>query len=128
MILLFSGVVKADMPLWPTEQHLINVTNQERVKRGLPPYKVDDKCQMAARWSAFRQARSCNMRHDGQWRGGGENVAMNSNNNANVVIRQWLNSSGHRAAMLSNSNTKFGVSVFRSKRNGCIYATQCFSR
>lgn len=126
------------------EAHIARLTNEYRQRQGRSGLFHDQKMSYVSRlWSA-EQARTGQISHawfsNGRWRQEyvrefgtqprltAENVAMNSGSgNAAAVagrfVNQWINSSGHRANMLSGHKT-IGVGV--AKRGNSWYATQNF--
>ena len=55
-----------------------------------------------------------------------ENIAMGQPHSSDVV-RAWMNSSGHRANILSAGHRRIGVAAFRTE-GGTIYWCQQFRR
>lgn len=62
------------------------------------------------------------------WQGMGEIIAWNTSGDYEAFVRQWYNSSGHRAIMLEPKYTDAGGSASRSSRNGNYYAVMIFIR
>ena len=56
--------------------------------------------------------------------GAGENIAYGQRS-PEAVMQAWMNSSGHRANILSNKYTKIGVGY--TVKNGVTYWTQMFT-
>ena len=76
---------------------LVAAVNKERAKYKLLPLKVDLTLCTGCREHSIRQWRMRSMHHaGGYW----ENVAWGQPN-VNSVMVSWMNSSGHRAAILS---------------------------
>ena len=119
------------------EQEVVRLVNAERAKAGLPALTED--------WQLSRVARhkSQDMRDRGyfshqsptygspydmmrafgiSYRTAGENIAMGQRTPA-AVVSAWMNSSGHRANILSKSFTKIGVGYVASGN----YWTQMFT-
>lgn len=129
-------------------QQIVAITNRERAKHGVPPLKVDRHCVAAITGHVADMARGGFMSHEGSdgrgaheryrrynpsGRGGGENVAYNSTGTADSFMRQWLNSSGHRANILSAGYKGIGAAVRAKCSSGgggkcTYYAGQCFSQ
>ena len=105
------------------EQQVVDLTNQERTKRGLPALTLDTDLSKAAR------AKSLDMKTQGyfnhtsptygspfdmmkqfgiSFRGAGENIAMGQRS-PQEVMNAWMNSQGHRANILNSSFTHIGV-------------------
>lgn len=104
------------------EANIVNYTNQERAKHGLPPLKVDDKLMGSARDHAAWMTRNHSMVHTS--RPVAENIAMGQPHSSDVV-RAWMNSSGHRANILNPRHKKIGVAAFRTA-SGTIFWCQQF--
>lgn len=126
------------------EAHIARLTNEYRQSQGRAALVHDQKMSYVSRlWSA-EQARTGQISHawfsNGRWRQEyvrefgeqprltAENVAMNSGSGTAVqvasrFVNQWINSSGHRANMLSGHKT-IGVGVAR--RGNAWYSTQNF--
>jgi hypothetical protein len=89
--------------LTETEQQILNRVNAERAKRGLGALVADEGLTIRARNHAGFLAR-------GGWghsRGAAENIARGQADAA-AVMNTWMNSSGHRANILSGW-TRIGV-------------------
>lgn len=112
--------------LWAVEVALLERTNEMRVRHGLQPLRLCRNLLSTAREHSWWMARSRNMSHGNTYMryGSSENIAMNQSD-ANMAINQWMNSSGHRAAMLNASYTRLGVAAYTAP-NGATYYTQQF--
>ena len=122
------------------EKGVLDRTNAERRAAGLAEFVANEKLFQAARGHSMNMARHGQMNHnlDGKglserirdagyaFRGAGENIAWNQRNPADVV-RTWMNSSGHRANILSGNYTEIGIGVAINDR-GERYWTQVFGR
>ncbi len=106
------------------EANIVAYTNAERVKRGLPPLKVDQGLMQSARKHGIWMARRHRMVHSRQ--NLGENIAYGQPTSA-AVVRAWMNSSGHRANILNRSYKTIGVAAYRTA-SGRIYWCQQFRR
>ena len=103
------------------ENEVIAKVNAERRSRGLRPLKISEKLMTVARgWSGV-QARQRRMYHSNN--GFGENVAYGQPT-PDAVMRDWMNSPGHRRNILSPSYTEIGVGAVQNGRS--IYWTQSF--
>ena len=103
------------------ENEVVSKVNAERRARGLRPLKISEKLMTVARgWSGV-QARQRRMYHSNN--GYGENVAYGQPT-PDVVMRDWMNSSGHRRNILSPNYTEIGVGAVQNGR--AIYWTQSF--
>jgi uncharacterized protein YkwD len=103
------------------ENEVVAKVNAERRAHGLRPLKISEKLMTVARgWSGV-QARQRRMYHSNN--GYGENVAYGQPT-PDVVMRDWMNSSGHRRNILSPNYTEIGVGAVQNGRS--IYWTQSF--
>ena len=126
--------------LTASEQRLFDLTNQARANSGLPALRFDPRLCRAARLHSANMARYNSMSHylDGRshqnrtaeagYPSGtvAENICY-SQYNPEAAINTWLNSSGHRANMLSYSYADLGVGIGYNV-NGVPYYTQVFGR
>jgi uncharacterized protein YkwD len=113
-----------------TVQTLLTLHNQQREMKGRPGLELDQYlCQYAqahAEWMASHN----NLKHSdisrlmGRYSTAGENIAWNQRNEEEVV-KDWMNSPGHRANILNRSFTKVGFGVAYNK-NGEPYWCTCF--
>ncbi len=122
------------------EQQLLDLTNQSRANSGLPMLRMDPRLCRAARLHSANMARLNSMSHNLEGKSHqhrtmeagypsgmvAENICY-SQGNPQAAINTWLNSSGHRANMLSNQYSDLGVGIGYS-RNGQPYYTQVFGR
>lgn len=118
------------------EQKVVDLTNQERAKQGLPALKLDTELSKVAK------AKSQDMNSKGyfshtsptygspfdmmkqfgiSYRTAGENIAMGQQS-PEEVVQAWMNSEGHRANILNGSYTHIGVGYVESGN----YWTQMF--
>lgn len=100
-------LTKTEFTLTEQEQTVLDNVNAERVKRGLHPLVADPILTQRARNHAAWMASRRSMTHS---RGAWENIAMGQRTPL-AAFRAWLNSSGHRANMLSRNATKIGIGV-----------------
>jgi uncharacterized protein YkwD len=105
------------------EQSIIDNTNAQRARYGLPALVVDANLMATARqhctWmTTYRQLVHTNI-------GVAENIAMGQRTSEEVV-RCWMNSSGHRANILNGGHRRIGVAAFRTPE-GTIYWCQQFT-
>ncbi|MGG0716920.1 CAP domain-containing protein [Robertmurraya massiliosenegalensis] len=119
------------------EQKVVDLTNDERAKQGLPALKLDTNLSKVAR------AKSEDMKAKGyfshtsptygspfdlmkqfgiSYRSAGENIAMGQRS-PEEVVQAWMNSEGHRANILNSSFTYIGVGYVESGN----YWTQMFT-
>jgi uncharacterized protein YkwD len=125
------------------EQTLVELVNSERAANGnLPPLKRSDSLDQAARYHAIDMAQDGYFEHDTYDRNAshqlvyvcdtwqrlgsyypnanamGENIASGQDTPADVM-EDWMNSSGHRANILSTNSREIGVGY----SPGGIYGT-----
>jgi uncharacterized protein YkwD len=108
--------------LHPVEERIVEKTNQERRRHGLPPLAIDGQLVRSARRHTAWMTRSRTLRHTSA--AVGENIAMGQNS-TQEALRSWMSSSGHRANILSPSFTRIGVAAYVAK-DGTIYWCQQF--
>lgn len=108
--------------LHPLEARVIEKTNSQRVRHGLPPLAVDPTLVKSARRHAAWMTNSRNLTHTNQ--PVAENIAMGQNSSAEV-IQAWMNSSGHRANILNPGYKRIGVAAYVTP-DGTIYWCQQF--
>ena len=110
--------------LHPLEARVIEKTNSQRARHGLPPLAVDHGLLQSARNHAAWMTNSRSMVHTNK--PVGENIAMGQRSSAEVMD-SWMNSSGHRANILSSGYTRIGVAAYTTPE-GTIYWCQQFLR
>ncbi len=116
-------VVKAaKSDLLTIERNIINLTNAERRRRGLPALKLDESLMKTSRHHASWMASKRRMVHSRQ--NLGENIAMGQPTSTSAV-RAWMNSKGHRANILNRGYKKIGAAAYRTP-SGTIYWCQQF--
>lgn len=97
--------------LTPLEKEIIRLTNEERLKRGLPALEVSQDLQSLSRKKSENMAKSRSLSHGiSPLPPGGENIAFNQPT-AEAVVRAWMNSDGHRANILGRRYKKIGVGM-----------------
>ena len=128
------------------EQMIFNKVNEERAKAGVAPLSYSNTMQKYARIKSEDmglrkyfshedpngQLITAKMKADGvSYNAWGENIAYLSgysgdSNIANQFMNNWMNSSGHRANILSPNFTSIGIGVY--KIGNTYYATQEFMK
>ena len=116
---------------------VVSLVNAERAKYGLSALTMDSSVTAAAQVRAGELYQSfSHTRPDGRscftalreagasYSGAGENIAYGQRS-PEAVMQAWMNSSGHRANILSNKYTKIGVGY--TVKNGVTYWTQMFT-
>jgi uncharacterized protein YkwD len=114
----------AMVTLRPVEAEIISRTNAERSRHGQAPLLADMKLLASARQHAIWMTRNRRMQHTSA--AVAENIAMGQNSTAQVV-RDWMNSPGHRANILNPQYRRIGVAAYRGT-DGTIYWCQQFLR
>lgn len=104
------------------EKQMVEQTNAQRVKYGLPPLAIDQSLEKTARSHAVWMTNNHAMQHSNQ--NVGENIAMGQHTTGEAVT-DWMNSPGHRANILNSSYKRTGVAAFQTP-DGTIYWCQQF--
>lgn len=118
------------------ENQVVTLTNQERAKNGLPALKINWELARIARYKSqdmkeknyfdhtsptygtpFNMIKSFGL----SYKTASENIAQGQRT-AQEVVNAWMNSSGHRANILSSSFTEIGVGYYAEGN----YWTQMF--
>ena len=128
------------------EQLIFKLVNEERAKANLSPLSYNSSLEKYARIKSQDMGNRAyfshedpegkyitdKMKEDGfSYSAWAENIAYLSENTdanylANTFMNNWMNSSGHRANILTNNCTSIGIGV--CSINGKVYATQEFCR
>jgi len=123
------------------ENEVIRLVNVERAKAGLPALKANWQLSRVARYKSADMANKGYFSHTSPTYGSpfqmmqnfglsftaaGENIAYGQRTPAEVM-RDWMNSPGHRSNILSSSFSEIGVGLAKNK-NGVCYWTQQFMR
>ncbi len=116
---------------------VVSLVNAERAKQGLSALTIDTKVQQAAQTRAGELKTSfAHTRPNGascftalteasvSYSRAGENIAYGQST-PEAVVQAWMNSSGHRANILSSSFTTIGVGY--TVVNGTAYWAQLFT-
>jgi uncharacterized protein YkwD len=124
----------------PTEAKLLEMTNAERKKEDLPPLKISQALTKLAREHSKNMAAQEMLAHDldckspfdrmkeagYRFRHGGENIAYGSECYPLAdIMKNWMDSEGHRANIMHKEYTEIGMGVARNEK-GDIYYTQVF--
>ncbi|MFC4802714.1 SafA/ExsA family spore coat assembly protein [Neobacillus sp. GCM10023253] len=123
------------------ENQVIQLTNQERAKNGLKPMTADWELSRVARYKAMDMRDKGYFSHTSptygspftmmknfgiSYRTAAENIAAGQTTPASVV-QSWMNSSGHRANILS-SNTYIGVGYAKGGSYGHYWVQMFISK
>ncbi|KXN99353.1 serine protease [Bacillus thuringiensis] len=110
------------------EQRVVELTNAERVKQGLPALKIDTELSKVARIKSEDMQKNNYFDHNSPTYGSpfdmmkkfgisytsaGENIAQGQRT-PEEVVQAWMNSAGHRANILNNGFTHIGVGYVES--------------
>ncbi|TMU86878.1 sporulation protein [Bacillus sp. BHET2] len=105
------------------EQKVVELTNQERAKQGLPALKVDAELSKVAREKSKDMQANNYFSHTSptygspfdmmkqfgiEYSSAGENIAMGQQT-PEEVVQAWMDSEGHRKNILSSNYTHIGV-------------------
>ncbi len=122
------------------EQKVAELVNIERQKAGLPALVFDSAVSNVARTKSKDMAANNYFAHQSptygsagdmltrfgiRWSAWGENIA-SGQRTPEAVVTAWMNSSGHRANILSSNFSKIGVG-YAVNSNGTPYWTQIFT-
>jgi uncharacterized protein YkwD len=117
-----DDVTVARPKLFEVEQQMIEQTNAQRAKYGLPPLVVDQSLEKTARTHTIWMTNNRALQHSTD--NIGENIAMGQQTTSEAVT-DWMNSPGHRANILNTSYKRTGVAAYRTP-DGTIYRCQQF--
>lgn len=119
------------------EAQVVSLVNAERAAAGLSPLAVNIEATKAARIRcqeqtvSFSHTRPSGARFSSvldelgiSYLGAGENIAYGQRS-ADEVMKDWMNSPGHRANILREEYTEIGVGCFQDT-TGILYWTQLF--
>lgn len=126
-----------------TVASIIELTNGERARAGLPPLRAEPRLTRAAQLQADQIAQTGRLDHvitsaayprpedrlaaaGYPWQAYAENIA-SGYDNAGTVVSGWMQSSGHRANILNPAYTEIGVGVAIDS-GGRAHYTQVFAR
>lgn len=108
-----------------TVQTLLNLHNKEREMKGRAGLAIDSYLVEYAQRYAEEMARKNRLVHSNisvlmdKYSTAGENIAWNQNTEGEVV-RDWMNSSGHRDNIMNRNFIKVGFGVAKAK-DGSLY-------
>ena len=129
-----TGSTTTNGKLTADEQEVFDLINAQRTAAGLSALKIDEELQNVARVKAKDMVDNNYFSHDSPiygtpfnmiknfgitYKAAGENIAGNSTNKG--AVNAWMNSSGHKANILSNNYNYTGVAVVSSPKYGKIY-------
>lgn len=118
----YYKVIVADYEAWAKE--VVELTNAERIKNGCAPLQLDTRLQeyamvrakeISTYFSHYRPDGTVNHAY-------GENIAAGANGfTPEQVVQGWMNSDGHRAAILTKSYTHIGVGVYITETGRTLF-------
>jgi uncharacterized protein YkwD len=108
--------------LHEVEKQIVEKTNTERARYGLPPLVVDRNLIQSARTHAAWMTNNRTLQHTN--RPVAENIAMGQRTTGEA-LNSWMGSSGHRANILNGGHKRIGVAAYRTP-DGTIYWCQQF--
>lgn len=129
-----SGANNTTTSLSTDEKEVFDLINKQRANNGLQALKVDSEVQRVARIKAQDMVDNNYFAHESpiygttfnmlksfkiSYKTAGENIAANSSNSGAVTA--WMNSSGHKANILSSNYNYTGIGVVSSPKYGKIY-------
>jgi uncharacterized protein YkwD len=106
------------------EKQILNAINAERRARRLRPLTLNAQLAQAARWHTRDMAANDRLDHTSStgadlgarlksacygWRTAGENIAAGYGGDVTRVVKGWMNSPSHRAAILNREYTEAGI-------------------
>lgn len=116
------------------EKEVFDLINKQRTNNGLSALKIDSEVQRVARIKAQDMVDNNYFAHESptygtpfemlksfkiSYKTAGENIAANSSNSG--AVNAWMNSSGHKANILSGNYNYTGIGVVSSPKYGKIY-------
>lgn len=129
-----SGSQDTTASLSADEKEVFDLINKQRTNNGLLALKIDSEVQRVARIKAQDMVDNNYFAHESptygtpfqmlksfkiSYKTAGENIAANASNSAAVNV--WMNSSGHKANILSSNYNYTGIGVVNSPKYGKIY-------
>lgn len=112
----------SDVQLIEVEKQMLVKINAQRAKYGLPALVADKSLEQTARAHATWMTNNRSLQHTS--RPVGENIAMGQRT-TDEAVTDWMNSSGHRANILSPGYKRTGVAAYTTP-DGTIYWCQQF--
>jgi uncharacterized protein YkwD len=108
--------------LHEVEKQIVEQTNAQRARYGLPPLVVDRNLIHSARTHAAWMTNNRSLQHTNH--PVAENIAMGQRT-TDEALNSWMNSSGHRANILNGGHRRIGVAAYRTPE-GTIFWCQQF--
>jgi|SRR5436190_3182582 uncharacterized protein YkwD len=117
-----ATVKPAEANLIEVEKQMLEKTNAQRARYGLPPLVVDRSLIQTARSHAAWMTNTQTLQHTSK--NVGENIAMGQHT-TDEAVSDWMASPGHRANILNSGYKRTGVAAYRTK-DGTVYWCQQF--
>jgi uncharacterized protein YkwD len=117
-----TSKAKPAFTLISVEQKIVEKTNAERARHGLPPLTVDSSLMHSARSHTTWMTRSQQLQHTNA--AVAENIAMGQTTSGEA-LQSWMSSPGHRANILNPRYRRIGVAAYRAA-NGATFWCQQF--
>ncbi len=135
----FRAEEPAEVKLSAEEKKLLDLTNAERTKNKLPPFRPNAQLAAAARLHTTNMAKAGKLDHDLDgstltdrlkmagyaFRKAAENIAFGPDVSPEVLFKGWMESPLHKANLLNGDYTEIGIGWSRTPKGVC-YATQVF--
>jgi len=112
---------QAAITLVSLEKSVVEHTNAERARYGLPPLEVDEDLMKSARDHAEWMGRNRVLQHTRA--AVAENIAMGQPDSRSVLA-SWMSSSGHRANILNPGHRRIGVAALQSAGGTMFWCQQ----
>src|SRR5438477_6892712 len=113
-----SSAISPQVDLIPVEKAIVDGTNAQRARYGLPPLTLDPALERTARTHAAWMTNSHNLQHSSI--GVAENIAWGQRT-TDQAMTDWMNSSGHRANILNPSYRRIGVAAYTASDGSCYW-------
>lgn len=129
-----SSGIQTSTSMNSDEKEVFNLINKQRTNNGLQVLNIDEEVQRVARIKAEDMVTNNYFSHQSptygspfdmlksfkiSYKTAGENIAANSSNSG--AVNAWMNSSGHKANILSSSFNYTGIGVVSSPKYGKIF-------
>jgi uncharacterized protein YkwD len=121
MAVEISTSTSPQVDLIPVEKAIVDGTNAQRARYGLPPLTLDPALERTARTHAAWMTNSHSLQHSSI--GVAENIAWGQRT-ADQAMADWMNSSGHRANILNPSYRRIGVAAYTASDGSCYWCQQ----
>lgn len=116
-----SAATASKSDLNAVEQAILNDTNAERARYGLPALTLDTGLEETARRHTAWMTNAHNLQHSSI--GVAENIAWGQRS-AEEAMSSWMSSSGHRANILNGSYRRIGVAAYTATDGTCYWCQQ----